>query len=77
MWIAIVVSFFVPLSMQIVGFIVFIPLVEPTILVLMQVYRKEKIKESKRNIKIIGLQLMFRLWLAVALLVILYLLIVP
>lgn len=75
-WLAIIGSFFVLLSVQIVGFIIFIPLVEPTILVFMQAYRKEKIKESKRNIKIIGLQLMFRLWLAVALLVILYLLII-
>ena len=62
-WIIIVLSLIIPLSLQIVSIVIFIPLVEPTILVLMQVYRKENIKESKRNIKLIGLQLMFRLWM--------------
>ena len=76
-WIVIVGILFVPLSLQIVGVVIFIPLVEPTILVLMQVYRKEKIKESKRNIKIIGLQLMFRLWMVVILLLVFYRLILP
>jgi hypothetical protein len=76
-WIVIVGIFFIPLTLQIVGVVVFIPLVEPTVLVLMQVYRKEKIKESKRNIKIIGLQLMFRLWMVVILLLVFYRIIIP
>ncbi|MHA1979141.1 MAG: hypothetical protein ACW98I_19730 [Candidatus Hodarchaeales archaeon] len=76
-WIVIVGIFLIPLTLQIVGVVIFIPLVEPTVLVLMQVYRKEKIKESKRNIKIIGLQLMFRLWMVVILLLVFYRLILP
>jgi len=76
-WILIVGILFIPLTLQIVGVVILIPLVEPTILVLMQVYRKEKIKESKRNIKIIGLQLMFRLWMVVILLLVFYRLILP
>ena len=76
-WIVIVGSLIIPSSMQIVNLVIFVPLVEPTIFVLMQVYRKEKIKESKRNIKIIGLQLMFRLWIAVGFLIMIYPLIIP
>jgi hypothetical protein len=72
-WIIILGSLLIPLSLQIVNVIIFIPLVEPTVFVIMQVYRKEKIRESKRNIKIIGLQLMFRLWLVVAFLILIYL----
>jgi hypothetical protein len=76
-WIVILGSLLIPLNFQIVEFVILLPLVEPTIFVLLQVYRREKIKESKRNIKIIGLQLMFRLWVSVLLLILLYLLIVP
>jgi hypothetical protein len=76
-WIVILGILFILLTLQIVGVVIFIPLVEPTVLVLMQVYRKEKIKESKRNIKIIGLHLMFRLWMVVILLLVFYRLILP
>jgi len=76
-WILFLGSVLILLNFQIVQVVILIPLVEPTIFVLMQVFRREKIKESKRNIKIIGLQLMFRLWIAVLLLIVLYLLIIP
>ena len=76
-WIVFLGSLVIPVSLQIVELVIFIPLVEPTIFVLLQTIRKEKIKESKRSIKLIGLQLMFRLWIAVALLIILYFLIIP
>ena len=76
-WIVFLGTLIIPLNFQIIELVILIPLVEPTIFVLLQVFQREKIKESKRNIKIIGLQLMFRLWLSVLLLIVLYLLIVP
>ncbi len=76
-WIVFLGTLIIPLNFQIIGLVILIPLVEPTIFVLLQVFQKEKIKESKRNIKIIGLQLMFRLWASVLLLIFLYLLIIP
>ena len=71
-WLVFLASIIIPVSYQIVGPLIVIPLIEPTIFVLLQTYRKELLKESKRKIKTIGFQLMFREWLAVILLLILY-----
>ncbi|MCK4848778.1 MAG: hypothetical protein KAT16_07145 [Candidatus Heimdallarchaeota archaeon] len=76
-WIVILGSLCIPLYLQIVELVILLPLIEPTIFVFLQVYRKEKIKKSKRNIKIIGIQLMFRLWVVVILLLVFYLFIIP
>lgn len=76
-WIVILGSLLIPLNLQLVELVILLPLVEPTIFVLFQIFRKEKIKESRRNIKIIGMQLMFRLWVSVLLLIVFYLLIIP
>ena len=75
-WILFLGSLFIPISLSIVTIFIFLPLIEPTIYVLLQTYQQERLKNSRRKIKTIGFRLMFRLWLVVVLMLMLYPLII-
>ena len=71
-WIFFLGTLVFPIILSIVTILIYLPLIEPTIFVFLQTYQKESLKVSRRKIKIIGFQLMFRLWIAVILMLVFY-----
>ncbi|MHA1978390.1 MAG: hypothetical protein ACW98I_15920 [Candidatus Hodarchaeales archaeon] len=71
-WILLLLTISIPVSFSVVTIVIFLPLIEPTIFVLLQTYKRELLKNSNRKIKTIGLQLMFRCWVVVILILLFY-----
>ncbi|MHA2387298.1 MAG: hypothetical protein ACXACW_01100 [Candidatus Hodarchaeales archaeon] len=75
-WLLFLGSMVIPISLSVITVVILLPLIEPTFFVFLQTYRQELLKNSRRKIKTIGFQLMFRLWFVVLLILLFYSLIV-